>query len=260
MSTTQTDDETLSRHNTRCHWAMYALDKWENDRGRETGATADDIWKLVGGEDSIVWTSRADAGSALRQAYDKGFCQRRSMENDWEGPILIAYRLTKTGARALRDAGKPEKLPNRHAEGYDRELPVDPEYEPTGVVLGHDTPEEDAEDDWLREAVPAEDWVDTEYAHVYLRDEGAQGLIDSPTSLVGYEVVDAAGEVAEAFHDGWTIVVDVGPYRAHDVGYRVDPETKRIHLDYYSVRPGTQFTEAIIRGITRDLKQLDTDA
>ena len=251
----QKEKPTLGRRNTRTHWAMYALDKWEAQKGREEGATANDVYELVGGEESIVFTSRADAGSALRQSFDKGFTQRRTLEGEWDGPELIAYRLTKKGATALKDAGKPDKLPNRREPDHNRDLPVEPEHEPQGVVLTEQD-EEEVEDDWLRTESP-DDWVETDYNHVYLKDEGAQGLIDSPTSYVGYEVIDAAGEVAEAFHDGWTVVVNVGPWRMHDVMYRVDPETKRIHLDYYSVRPGTEYTEHIIKAITRDLKNLE---
>lgn len=124
--------DTLGQRNTRKHWALYALDKWEAENGRRDGATAEDIYTMVGGEDSRVFTSRADAGAALRAAFDAGFTQRRTVEGEWDGPELIAYRLTETGHDALRDASKPTKLPNRREEGYSRDVPAPPAHEIRG--------------------------------------------------------------------------------------------------------------------------------
>lgn len=137
MAQTQ-DRETLSRTNTRKHWALYALDAWESEHGRHEGATANDVWELVGGDESIIFTSRADAGAALRSAYDSGFAQRRTVEGEWDGPKLIAYRLTERGANALKDAGKPQKLPNRK-DSDDRSLPVEPARKVTADVTDAET-------------------------------------------------------------------------------------------------------------------------
>lgn len=243
----------LSKKNTRKHWALYVLDAWETENGREEGATADDVWNFVGGEESIIFTSRRDAAAGLRAAHDEGFSERRSIEGTWDLPILIAYRLNKRGAKALKEAGKPTEKPNRHKEGYTRELPVEPAHEVQGEVLGEGE-EEKAESDWLRTESP-EDWIQTEHGNLYKRKES-----DGPSLLQrkGGNPLEAAKEVAKAFHDGWDVIVTVGPYRAHDVSYRVDPETKRINLDYYSIRPGTEYTEDIIRSITKDLKELKT--
>lgn len=240
----------LGQKNTRTHWALYALDMWESKNGRDDGATPDDIYQLVGGEDSIVFTSRADAGSALRQAHKKNYTQRRSIEGDWDQPLLIGYRLVDSGAKALKNAGKPEKLPNRQRENYDRELPVEPEHEPRGVLLT-EMDEEDVEDDWLRTESP-DDWESTEFDNVYFRDKADA----QPATLQrsGGNVEKAAGTIGEAYHE-WDIVVTRGPWRQHDVMYRADPETKRIHLDYYSIRPGTDHSEDVIVDITRSLKQ-----
>lgn len=241
----------LSRKNTRKHWALYVLDAWEEKHGRDEGATAHDIWEMVGGEDSIIFTSRADAGAALRGVYDEGFAQRRSVEGDWEDPVLIAYRMNKVGAKALKEAGKPEQKPNRRQDDYTRELPVEPAHEIAGTVLGEG--EADAEEDWLRTEDPS-NWVETKRGNLYKRTEK-----DAPSFLQrsGGNPLEAAEEVAEAFHDGWDVIVTIGPHRQRDVLYRVDPKTKRIHLDYYAIRPGTEYTEDVIRSITNDLKEHD---
>lgn len=239
----------LSKTNTRKHWALYAMDAWESENGRDEGATADDIWKLVGDEESVVFTSRKDTAAGLRACHDDGFCQRRSIEGEWSEPVLIAYRLNQKGATALKDAGRPTKKPNRHRDGYERDLPSPPTHEIQGTVLGSD-PEEDADEDWLRTEDP-DGWVETSHDNLYYRSDG--DAFDG----MGGGVEGAASKVSEAFHDGWAIVVTRGPYRMRDVGYRLDTETKRIHLDYYSVRPGTQYTEAVIRSITRDLKRIE---
>lgn len=118
---------------------------------------------------------------------------------------------------------------------------------------------EDAVDDWLVQEDES-DWLtmDVDAPRVYWRNEGDRYLAKKPTSAEAMmkekSVEDAAAEMAEAYHDGWDIVVTVGPHRMQDAMYRVHEDTKRIHLDFYSVRPGTEYVEEIIRAITRDLR------
>lgn len=247
MSTTES--KALAQKNTRKHWAIYALAAWEDKHGREDGATAGELYEFVGGEESRIFKSMADTGAGLRAAHDGDYAERRTVDGEWDGPELIAYRLVKKGAEALRDTGKPDKLPNRKKEGYDRELPTEPTYEPKGGLLSE--VEENPDDDWLRTENPDE-WEPTARENVFFRDES-----DAKESVVqrsGGSVEEAACHIGEAYHE-WTIVVTRGPYRMHDVMYRADPESKRIHLDYYSIRPGTDHTEAVIQDITRSLKK-----
>lgn len=129
MTQTQKQKPTLGRKNTRQHWALYVLDAFEAKHGREEGATAEDVWKFIGGGESEVFTSRADAGEGLYSAFDNDFVERRTVEGEWDGPKLIAYRLSPVGISVLQDAGKPTKLPNRKRDGYTRDLPVEPEHD-----------------------------------------------------------------------------------------------------------------------------------
>lgn len=247
MSTTKSK-VTLKQTNTRKHWAIYALAAWEDKNGREEGVTAGELYEFVGGEESRIYTSMADTGSALRAAYDGDYAERRTVDGEWDGPELIAYRLLKRGAEALRDTGKPEKLPNRKSGNYDRKLPTEPTYEPKGGLLSE--VEEEPDDDWLRTEGP-EDWESTSRENVYFRNES--DTYKSPVQRSGGSVKEAACYIGEAYHD-WTIVVTRGPYRMHDVKYRADPESKRIHLDYYSIRPGTDYSQRVIQDITRSIK------
>lgn len=128
MSLQQQKAPDMGRRNTRKHWALYALDAYEATKGRKVGATAARLYDFLGGDESVVFKNRADAGAALRQAYAADFAERRTIEGEWDGPELIAYRLTEAGHRALQAAGKPTKLPARKQEGYDRSLPTEPEH------------------------------------------------------------------------------------------------------------------------------------
>lgn len=249
--TVQDDNIKLRQRNTRTHWALYALHAWESQHGREMGATPRDIWEIVGGEESVIWKSIKDSADALRQTYNGGFTQRRTLDGEWDGPELLAYRLTERGKQVLSKAGKPHKKPARREEGYNRELPVNPTHEiPGGVV---EEAEGDEEKDWLHSEDP-DDWIETEKDRTHIRDEGSYGLIENDTSFAGRQIIQSAGEIARYFKN-FNVIITVGPHRGHDVMYRLDPERKRINLDYYSVRPGTEHTDLLKKEIQKELEK-----
>jgi hypothetical protein len=132
------------------------------------------------------------------------------------------------------------------------------DYDPFGVFTDEIEETEEPipnaeEENWLEVEDPS-DWIDTEYERVYFRsDADAAGGMWTPIKRVEH----AATEVASAFHDGWDVIVTVGPYRIHDVMYQIDAENKRINLDYYSANAGVDYTYDVVQSIARKLNSRD---
>lgn len=101
---------------------------------------------------------------------------------------------------------------------------------------------------WLTSETP-DDWMDTTHERVYFRTEAASAALRSSAEAV----VDGAATVAEALPATWTVVITGGPYRGYDVRYNSDTDTQRIHLDFYSVRPGLNYLEDIVDDVTAGL-------
>lgn len=91
----------------------------------------------------------------------------------------------------------------------------------------------------------AEDWIATSYDRVYFRR-------GTPRLDADHAVLKAGRKVADAFPE-WDIVITYGPYRGYDVQYRVNRQSKSINLDFYSVRPGVQYIDDVIRDIEQAL-------
>ena len=96
---------------------------------------------------------------------------------------------------------------------------------------------------WL-ETESTEDWVTTQHDQVYFRNEGEFRLYADSRKLL-----KAAAAVAESVPEDWDVVVTAGPYRGYDVSYEVNSESRHIHLDFYSIRPGFQHLADVIQDI-----------
>lgn len=100
------------------------------------------------------------------------------------------------------------------------------------------------------EEIDWDDYRETEYDRVWVHTSAQPRLVDNITKEAA-AVADAfAPEVVAA------VVVDAGPYRTHDVAFGwKDPEADVLYLDYYSVRPGLDYTTEIISDIEASLDQ-----
>ncbi len=101
---------------------------------------------------------------------------------------------------------------------------------------------------WLISERP-DDWLDTTHERVYFRTEAASAALRSSAE----KVVGGAATVAEALPGTWTVIITGGPYRGYDVRYNSDTDTQRIHLDFYSVRPGLNYLGDIVDDVTAGL-------
>jgi hypothetical protein len=100
---------------------------------------------------------------------------------------------------------------------------------------------------WL-ETETSDDWVSTPHEQVYFRDETPKMMLVSTLDLI-----KAGALVAKALPGNWTVVITAGPYRGHDVEYDTLYDARRIHLDFYSARPGFQYLPDIIDDVKQGL-------
>ncbi len=77
--------------------------------------------------------------------------------------------------------------------------------------------------------------------------------------LDGEDLKKAGIRLAEAF-PGYRVWVTAGPWRMYDVKYLVDGYWRIIHLDFYSVRPGLEYLDSIIKEIRERLPRIEAEA
>jgi len=100
---------------------------------------------------------------------------------------------------------------------------------------------------WLETEAPA-DWVSTPHEQVYLRDGSPTVMMISTIDLIKAGVL-----VAKELPGDWTVIITAGPYRGYEVNYTAHCEARRIHLDFYSARPGFQFLTDIVDDVKQEL-------
>lgn len=108
--------------------------------------------------------------------------------------------------------------------------------------------ENDSDDTYWLETETPDDWVSTAHHQVYFRKTAPTAMEVSTRDLV-----KAGALVAKALPGDWTTIITVGPYRGHDVEYAVEDEAQRVHLDFYSVRPGFRYLNTIIKEVKQGL-------
>ena len=68
--------------------------------------------------------------------------------------------------------------------------------------------------------------------------------------------LEVATDIADAIDDQWRVVITMGPYRAHNIHYDLKPESRIVHLDFYSVRPAAGSNrQQVIRDIQKGIQQ-----
>lgn len=100
---------------------------------------------------------------------------------------------------------------------------------------------------WLETETP-DDWVETPHEQVYFRDETPKVVLVSTLDLIKAGVL-----MAKELPGDWTVIITAGPFRGYDVEYSAYYEAKRIHLDFYSARPGFQYLTDIIDEVKQGL-------
>lgn len=93
------------------------------------------------------------------------------------------------------------------------------------------------------------DWKDTDHDRVYY----AQDQLSFDRGE--YEV---AVQIAEAFPK-WKVVITIGPHRSYDISYKIRPDHRAIHLDFYSVRPQSGYVAEVATNIHRGIEELRED-
>lgn len=248
----------VTSENTVPHWVIYAMDAIEADDpadNREQGCDAETVYDYASDEDnnSLVFRDEHEVRHALKTLHnDRKALDCRTDETTWHGhDVDRFYRLNETGRKALLDLGKPEYLPNRRDPEFDRGLPMEPNHTP-GWWLGDDDTEDDeqfeVDAEWQLED---NDWIqDEEVASVYYKDEADALMADQRS----YDAI--AHELSEAFPEV-TFVVTCGPYRTHDIMYRLrDPFNKVVQLDIYSPMALHRETSEITKSIEMAVKDL----
>lgn len=223
--------------NTVAHWVLYALDAIESqnpDQTREVGSNAVDVWEHASDDngESIVFRDAPEVRSQLKWlAEERGALARRT-DDEWvNGDPEWQYRLNDDGRKALLDLGVPEYLPNRRDPEFDRQLPMEPSHAPGWWYEDDDdggNPNFAIEDGWSYD--DRQDWVawSEDSEQVFFKDAADASMAKQR----GYEKI--ATELAEAFPEV-TFVVTCGPYRSHDLMYRIrDPFDKVVQIDVYS--------------------------
>ena len=68
--------------------------------------------------------------------------------------------------------------------------------------------------------------------------------------------LDVASNIADAIDDDWRVVITMGPYRGHNIHYELKPESRIVHLDFYSVRPAAGYDrQQVIADIQKGIQQ-----
>jgi hypothetical protein len=234
---------------------MDAIEADDPADNREQGCDAETVYDYASDEDdnSLVFRDEHEVRHALKTLHnDRHALDCRTDETTWHGhDVDRFYRLNETGRKALLDLGKPEYLPNRRDPEFDRGLPMEPNHTP-GWWLGDDDTEDDeqfeVDAEWQLED---NDWIqDEEVANVYYKDEADALMADQRS----YDAI--AHELSEAFPEV-TFVVTCGPYRTHDIMYRLrDPFNKVVQLDIYSPMALHRETSEITKSIEMAVKDL----
>lgn len=69
--------------------------------------------------------------------------------------------------------------------------------------------------------------------------------------------LEIATDIADAIDDDWRVVITMGPYRGYNVHYDLKPESRIVHLDFYSVRPAAGYDlERVISDIKTGIQQV----
>jgi len=268
-------DHSVTSRNTRAHWTLYTLDSMEaeseadrdDENGenprRRSGTDPTDLYEYAAGDDSIVFQSSREVSNVLAELARMGnpFDQstrpvnRRTAATEWdEADVDYRYRLTPMGRKVLRDLGRPDQLPNRRQDDYDRSLGgVRPAHQPGWWLEEYDL----FSDEWD----PRDnDWTTTDHERVYFNDVGSGIFANRGYDKIGYKL-------AEAFEDV-TFVLTVGPNRGHDMMYVIrDPWNPVVQIDIYSPmamhRSTDQITgtfEALARDLRKGLASVREDA
>jgi len=222
----------VTSQNTCMHWILYAMDAIEAenpDENREQGLKPADVWEYACDEngESIVFRGDPEIRWQMKQlATERKALARRTDETDWaDDDVDWYYRLNDHGRKALLDLGVPEYLPNRRDPEHDRELPMSPTHSPGWWLEDDDQPDYDVDEEW---SLNENEWIPADVDGVFFKDESDMLMAEDR----GYTKI--AEELKEAFPEV-TFVMTCGPYRMHDLMYRIrDPFKKVVQLDVYS--------------------------
>ncbi len=267
-------DHSVTRRNTVKHWTLYTLDAIEAEMQvddesadnfgenpqRSEGTLPEHIYEYAAGDDSIVFRNEQEISSALSEMgrmapfyhNEDRPVNRRTDTTEWEGmDVQYRYRLTEFGREVLLDLGRPDKLPNRHRENYERAL--------SGVLPAH------MPGWWLDEYdlyssewdIRNHDWMETDHERVWFNDVGSGIFANRGYDKIGYKL-------AETFEDV-TFVLTVGPYRSHDLMYAIrDPWKRVVQIDIYSPMYNCrskdeiqQTFEALCKDLAKGLKSVN---
>jgi hypothetical protein len=68
--------------------------------------------------------------------------------------------------------------------------------------------------------------------------------------------LEVATDIANAIHDEWRVVITMGPFRGYNIHYNIEPESRIVHLDFYSVRPAAGYNrQQVIADIQKGIQQ-----
>jgi hypothetical protein len=243
-------DHSVTSENTVPHWVIYALDAIESEhpeQHRDQGNKPEDVWDYASDEDgeSLVFRSCPEVRHQMKQlATERGALERRTDETGWhESDVDWYYRLSEHARNALLDLGVPEYLPNRRDPEFDRGLPMEPSHEP-GWWLDdtEDNPDFDVDEEW--------DLLDNDWITVSpVETDKDGGIFYKDNSDAEMAVSRGYTELAEELHEAFpdvTFVMTCGPYRTHDLMYRIrDPFRKVVQIDVYSPMAIHRETEEI---------------
>lgn len=250
-------DHSVTSTNTVMHWILYALDAIEAEgdeledemNPREYGVKPERVYHYASDEndESIVFRGVPEVRWQMKQlATDRYALARRTDETGWhDDDVDWYYRLNEEGRKALLDLGIPEYLPNRRDPEFDRQLPMEPNHEPGWWLTEDEQPDFDVEEGWK---LGDNNWLSSDYERVYYKDAGDREMCNAR----GY--VSFGEELAEAFPEV-TFVLTCGPYRPHDLMYRIrDPFKKVVQIDVYSPmamhRSSDEITDAFTSLVT----------
>lgn len=244
----------VTSENTVMHWILYALDAWEShdpDDRRDQGGKPTHVFDYASDDngESLVFRGIPEVRHQMKMlAEDRKALARRTDETGWhDDDVDWYYRLNEEGRKALLDLGIPEYLPNRRDPEFDRQLPMEPNHQPGWWLSEDDQPDYDVEEGWHYED---NEWVGTDYDRVYYKE------VADATLGVDRNYTKLGRKLAEVFPDV-TFVLTCGPYRPHDLMYRIrDPFKKVVQIDVYSpmskCREKNEITAAF-EALVRDL-------
>ena len=252
-------DHSVTGTNTVMHWILYALDAIEAEgdelegemNPREYGVKPERVYNYASDEndESIVFRGVPEVRFQMKQlAEDRHALARRTDETGWHSAdVDWYYRLNDEGRNALLDLGIPEYLPNRRDPEFDRQLPMEPSHQPGWWLDEDDQPDFDVEEGW---EIQDNNWLTSDHERVFYKDAGDREMSEQR----GY--YRFGEELAEAFPEV-TFVLTSGPYRPHDLMYRIrDPFRKVVQIDVYSPMAMHRSSEEISEAFSALVKDL----